>query len=150
MLDPQFASWEQLLPDTVDTVIEEATRHHSGALDQRVWSEVNLTAYRHPLSAALPFVGRWLDMPPAAIPGDLYTPRVASGAVAASDRMIVSPGREAEGLMQMPTGQSGHPLSPFFANSHGAWVRGEATPLMPGPTIHTLTLLPATASAASR
>ena len=28
--------------------------------------------------------------------------------------------------MQMPTGQSGHPLSPFYANSHDAWVDGDA------------------------
>ena len=56
--------------------------------------------------------------------------------------MIVSPGREQEGVMHMPTGQSGHPLSPYYRNSHPAWVRGDATPLMPGPTEHSLTLVP--------
>jgi penicillin amidase len=56
--------------------------------------------------------------------------------------MIVSPGREATGIMHMPTGQSGHPLSPFYANSHEAWVTGKATPFLPGPTAHTLTLTP--------
>ena len=40
--------------------------------------------------------------------------------------MIVSPGHEADGIMHMPTGQSGHPLSPFYSNSHEAWVNGEA------------------------
>ena len=44
--------------------------------------------------------------------------------------MIVSPGREDEGLMHMPTGQSGHPLSPFYAASHEAWLNGDATPDM--------------------
>ena len=44
--------------------------------------------------------------------------------------------------MHMPTGQSGHPLSPFYANSHDAWARGEPTPFLPGPTEHTLTLVP--------
>jgi penicillin amidase len=56
--------------------------------------------------------------------------------------MVVSPGREAEGIMQMPTGQSGHPLSPFYANSHDAWVAGEPTPFLPGPAVHQLTLTP--------
>ena len=56
--------------------------------------------------------------------------------------MVVSPGREAEGIMQMPTGQSGHPLSPFYANSHDAWVTGEPTPFLPGPPLHRLTLRP--------
>ena len=36
--------------------------------------------------------------------------------------------------MHMPTGQSGHPLSPFYANSHDAWVKGEPTPFLPGPS----------------
>ena len=56
--------------------------------------------------------------------------------------MILSPGRESEGIMHMPTGQSGHPLSPFYSNSHTAWVNGEATPFLPGPTVYTLTLTP--------
>jgi penicillin amidase len=64
------------------------------------------------------------------------------GASAASERMVVSPGHEEEGIMQMPTGQSGHPLSPFYGNSHPAWVAGEPTPFLPGATEHTLTLVP--------
>jgi penicillin amidase len=56
--------------------------------------------------------------------------------------MVVSPGREADGIMHMPTGQSGHPLSPFYANSHAAWTKGEPTPFLPGPAVYTLTLSP--------
>ena len=66
----------------------------------------------------------------------------ALGLAGASERMVVSPGREAEGIMHMPTGQSGHPLSPFYANSHDAWVKGEPTPFLPGPARHTLSLAP--------
>ena len=81
-------------------------------------------------------------MPLAPLPGDLYTPRVQWDIAGASVRMVVSPGREAEGIMQMPTGQSGHPLSPFYANSHEAWVKGEPTPFLPGPARYTLSLAP--------
>jgi penicillin amidase len=94
------------------------------------------------LSAAVPLVWRWLDMPRHELPGDLYTPRMHWGSVGASERMVVSPGREAEGIMHMPTGQSGHPLSPFFSNSHDAWIKGEPTPFLPGATVHTLRLKP--------
>ena len=57
---------------------------------------------------------RWLDMPLQPLTGDLYTPSMHWGSNAPSERMIVSPGREADGIMHMPTGQSGHPLSPFY------------------------------------
>jgi len=87
-------------------------------------------------------VGRWLDMPLQPLPGDLYTPNMHWNASASSERMIVSPGREQEGIMHMPTGQSGHPLSPFYSNSHPAWVNGEPTPFLPGPAVYTLRLNP--------
>jgi penicillin amidase len=43
----------------------------------------------------------------------------------------------------MPAGQSGHPLSPYYRAGHEAWVRGDATPLLPGATATTFTLTPA-------
>jgi len=41
--------------------------------------------------------------------------------------------------VHMPGGQSGHPLSPFYRAGHEAWARGEASPFLPGPAVHTLT-----------
>jgi penicillin G amidase len=139
LLDPRFESWDGLLLAAVDAVIDRATR--DGGLDAP-WSKWNVTVYRHPLSSGIPFFGAWLDMPQRPLDGDLYTPNMHWGGNAASERMIVSPGREAEGIMHMPTGQSGHPLSPFYANSHEAWMKGEPTPFLPGKTEHTLTLTP--------
>jgi hypothetical protein len=74
------------------------------------------------------FAGHWLDMPVRSLPGDLFTPRMHWGANGASERMVVSPGHEADGIMEMPTGQSGHPMSPFYGSSHEAWISGAPTP----------------------
>ena len=142
LLDPRFASWDEFLAAVVDDIVSDMARDWPGDLGERRWSEVNVTAYRHPLSAAVPFIGRWLDMPARALPGDLYTPRVASGAVGASERMVVAPGKEADGIMETPVGQSGHPLSAHYGDSHDAWVRGEPTPFLPGPALHVLELTP--------
>jgi penicillin amidase len=142
LLDPQYRTWEAMLLAAIDRVIDETMRNRPGDLSDRRWSEFNVVSYRHPLSAAIPLLGRWLDMPHDQVPGDLYTPRMAWGSVAASERMVVAPGKERDGIMQMPTGQSGHPLSPFYANSHEAWVKGTPTPFLPGETRHTLTLTP--------
>ena len=59
-----------------------------------------------------------------------------------SERMTVSPGHEESGIMNVPGGQSGHPLSPYFLAGHAAWMRGEPTPFLPGPTQHTLVFSP--------
>ena len=60
----------------------------------------------------------------------------------ASERFVVSPGREADGIFHMPGGQSGHLLSPFYRKGHEAWAAGEPTPFLPGPSRHRLTLNP--------
>ena len=142
LLNPRYGSWSDLLTASIDALIQDAMENNSGDLARRKWSDYNVIQFRHPLSGSLPFVSRWLDMPEAKLPGDAFTPRVHWNISGASERMVVSPGNEREGLMHMPTGQSGHPLSPFYGNSHDAWARGEPTPFMPGPTRYTLTLAP--------
>ena len=69
-------------------------------------------------------------------------PRAQQASSGISERMVVSPGHEAEGIFHMPGGQSAHPLSPYFRAGHEAWVRGEPTPFLPGPTTHRVTLQP--------
>ena len=69
-------------------------------------------------------------------------PRVGGPAFGASERLVVAPGKEAQGLFQMPGGPVDHPLSPFYGAGHEAWVRGESRPLLPGPAAHTLRLTP--------
>ena len=89
----------------------------------------------------LGFLKDRLDGPPAALPGDSLMPRVQSVGFGASERFVVSPGREEAGLFHMPGGQSGHPFSPYYLAGHEAWARGLPTPFLPGPVKHTLTLV---------
>jgi penicillin amidase len=141
LLDPGFQSWDDLLVAAVDDTIAAIAK--SGLpLPGGTWGERNRARIRHPFSNAFPLVGRWLDLPADPLPGDTDLPRVQSPSNGASQRLVVSPGREEEGLFHMPGGQSGHPLSPFFRAGHQAWVRGEPTPLLPGPARHRLTLQP--------
>jgi penicillin amidase len=142
LLPPPYASWTALLTDTAKAL--EADLSSQGALEARTWGERNTASICHPVSRALPNVARrWLCMPGDPLPGDRDMPRVQGPAFGASQRMVVSPGHEAEGLIHMPGGQSGHPLSPFWGAGHDAWVKGTPTPFLPGKTAYTLTLVPA-------
>jgi penicillin amidase len=69
-------------------------------------------------------------------------PRVQGSRFGQSERLVISPGHEDQSIFHMPGGQSGHPMSPFYRAGHEAWVKGEATPLLPGATVHTLMLKP--------
>ena len=112
-------------------------------LAQATWGRRNVARIRHPFAGVLPaWLTPWLNLPAEPLPGDSHLPRVQAPGHGASERLVVSPGREAEGIFHMPGGQSGHPLSPVFRAGHAAWVRGEPTPLLPGETRHTLVLAP--------
>jgi penicillin G amidase len=141
LLDPRFENWDAWLADVANETVRAVP---VGCTDIAVcnWGRVNTALIQHPISEAVPFLSRWLDMPADKLPGDWSTPRVQSPTFGASERFGVSPGREAEGYLHMPGGQSGHPLSHFYRNGHGAWVRGEATPFLPGAAEFTLTLVP--------
>ncbi len=141
LLDPRYADWDAWLAD----IAAETARDLPAAcpsIQDCTWGRVNTTAIQHPLSAALPGLARYLDMPAEQLPGDWSTPRVQSPSFGASERFGVSPGNEAKGYLHMPSGQSGHPLSPFYRAGHDDWVHGRPSPFLPGAAAHVLRLAP--------
>ncbi len=137
LLPPQYASWDALLEAAADDVrIELSTQ---GPLAKRTWGEANTANICHPLAGALPaFAKGALCMPFEPLPGDTAMPRVQRPDMGASERMVVSPGHEADGIIHMPGGQSGHPLSPYWGAGHDDWVQGRPTSFLPGKPLHTL------------
>jgi penicillin amidase len=142
LLNPAHASWEALLLAATDDVLAEADR--AGLAPGRFTIGLENTLHmRHPFSRFLPGpLAGLLDMPAEPLPGGSDMPRMQAASFGASERLVVSPGREQEGLFHMPGGQSGHPLSPYYRAGHEAWVKGQPTPLLPGPAERTLTLSP--------
>lgn len=133
------ASWRAFLLSQVDATLA-TLRESCVQLDRCAWGGQNRLGIRHPLSTALGPLKRFLDMPALPMPGDHNMPRVQGAAFGASERFAVSPGHENEGYLELPGGQSGHPLSPYFRAGFDAWVRGTPAPFLPGTPAHTLLL----------
>jgi penicillin amidase len=141
LLPRQYETWDALLTDAAEKTVAELEQ--KGPLAQRTWGERNTAHICQPLVRALPkLTERWLCMPAEPLDGDANMPRVVAPDFGASERMVVSPGHEADGIIHMPGGQSGNPLSPFWGAGHEAWVHGKATPFLPGKPTHTLTIKP--------
>ncbi len=144
LLPSGYESWSELMLAVVRQNIDYYNDNFEGGLAQRTWGEINTAAIRHPLSRSIPIVGQYLDMPADALNGDLDMPKAQGPSFGASERFSVSPGDEANSILHMPTGQSGHPLSEFYGRGHDDWVRGRPSPFLPGEPQHTLTLVPRT------
>lgn len=142
LLPPGYESWEALQLACLDRVAANLGKQ-PGTISARTWGERNTARIAHPLSRALPgFIARRLDMPADQLPGDSNMPRVQGPAFGASERFAVAPGDEEHGYFELPGGQSGHPLSPFYGAGHRDWVEGKPTPFLPGPARHRLQFEP--------
>ncbi len=144
VLPPGGPGWEALLRRAAhETAALGTTLPGHPGLSACTWGQRNTLKMQHPFSRGLPgFLARALDMPAQSLPGDSNMPRVQGVKFGASERMVVSPGREKEGIFHQPGGASGHPLSPFYRAGHDDWVRGRPSSFLPGAAKYKLVLAP--------
>lgn len=141
LLAPWWDDWDDFILQAVDRTLVGATSD-GRQLSEYTWGELNVVEIAHPFFWFVPRLEPWLAASSQALPGDSFMPRVQHRYSGASERLVVSPGREELGILHMPGGQSGHPLSPFFLAGHEDWAQGRATALLPGPELHHLELKP--------
>ena len=134
------ADWNAVQLAAIDEVITDLTRDGK-PLSAATWGARNTARITHPFTRLLPALKPFLSAPEDQFAGDSNMPHVSGPDFGQSERMSVSPGHEEQGIMNMPGGQSGHPLSPYFLAGHNAWVKGEPVPFLPGPAVHTLTFV---------
>ncbi|MEM7433106.1 MAG: penicillin acylase family protein [Pseudomonadota bacterium] len=147
LLPSNYTSWNEWLIDGVRASRDYYLETYDGPLADRTWAEFNTARIQHPISRAVPLLSSFLDMPSEPLRGDSNMPRAQGSNWGASERFSVYPGDEANSLMQIPGGASGHPLSPFYRAGHDDWVQGRPSPFLPGPAAHRLHLVPAASSA---
>ncbi len=136
------ASWDAYIDAALAKVAEDVETQAGGRIEDYRWGSTAKAGVSHPLARALPMLG-WVTNPEnVPVPGDRATVRASAPGFGASERFAVSPGREAEGLFQMPGGQAGSPASPYYLAGHEDWVKGRPTPYLPGPAKWTLVLKP--------
>jgi penicillin G amidase len=142
LVPPPYKNWDELTGAVLHDLADQVDLQAGGQSLQYTWGARNHTGIHHPIAAAIPGLPWLTDPRDEPVAGDNLVPRVAIPGFGASERLIVSPGHEAQGIFEMPTGQAGDPLSPYYGAGHKAWVKGEPTPLLPGPTRWQLQLIP--------
>jgi penicillin amidase len=136
--------WERLIRRVLaDSAADLHRRFPDLPLDRITWGQFNKTPIQHPFSRKLPALARWLDMPAVDNGGcSGFCVRIIGREHGATERMVVSPNHPEDGILHMPGGQSGHPLSANYRDQQGAWRDGQALPFLSGKPVHRLRLVP--------
>lgn len=142
LVPPGSASWDAFLASALADVAKSVDEEAGGDVKRYTWGRWLTASIHHPLAQAIPLLGLLTDPKDGPVPGDNGVVRAQARGSGASERLAVSPGHEAHGLFQMPGGQSGAPLAPYYLAGHRDWVEGRPVPLLPGATRWTLTLRP--------
>ncbi|MGH8162369.1 MAG: penicillin acylase family protein [Gammaproteobacteria bacterium] len=140
-LNSRYATWNQLLLNTIDELIQKFWKPGSG-LTGATWGQRNTVALKNPFGQALGFLGAWMNRPVLELPGDSHMPRVQGPAFGASERLVTPPAASASAILELPGGESEQPLSPWYRKGFSAWAHGEPVALAPGPPKKTLRFLP--------
>jgi penicillin G amidase len=137
-----YKSWDEFTAAVLDELALAVQDEAGGDLARFTWGRRNHTGIHHPLSGAVPLLGRLTDPPDIGMAGDGMMPRVVNPGFGASERLVVSPGHEAAGIYEMPGGQAGDPLSTYYLAGHEDWVEGKPSAFLPGPVQWRLILEP--------
>ena len=139
LVPPPYKDWNALTAAILHDMTD-AIQNAGAGLGGFTWGAINHAGIHHPLARVIPLLGLVTDPPDVPLAGDTVVPRVTHPGFGASERLVVSPGHEASGLFDMPMGQAGNPLSPYYGAGEADWVAGRPTPLLPGPVRWRLTL----------
>jgi penicillin amidase len=141
--------YDEFLLDSFDRALEDIlTQTRAPSLDHLRWGDQMQLRMTHPVGDRLPFLRSWFSRTGHPQSGGRYTVKQTGRGFGPSERMVVDFGNLDASLLNTTLGQSGHILSPHYADQFTAWqeIVGLASPFtedaVQQATRHTLYLRP--------
>ncbi|MBY6243602.1 penicillin acylase family protein [Methylosinus sp. Sm6] len=153
LLPEAYSDWPTFLRAVLTRTARELMRRHDVAsVADLTWGRVNRVQIGHFLTNGVPVISQFLDMPRRPLAGCRLCVRFSlnfpfGSSSGANARMVVAPGRESDGLMEMPGGQSGQPGAEHYGDQQEDWLLGRPSPLLAGEPRHKIILKPASLGA---
>jgi penicillin G amidase len=138
---PTIETKDDILRKSVMLALLDLSRRCGPDMDSWEWGTVHTLTFRHPLGEVKPF-DRLFNVGPLKLGGNVTTvnngeyslTRPFDANVGASMRMIVDLASPDTCRIVLPTGQSGQPLSPHYADQCVLWQTGGYVQLVSSPS----------------
>lgn len=138
LLPPSFNSWQDFLLSIIID-LDYYFLDSFGSYEQVTWGDRNRLEMYHPFGFFNDVFATLLNAPEAPQPGNVFTLNAHVFGYGAAVRVVFD--MAGKSSFNMPGGQSGHFLSPYYNAGTEDWLRGEFKTLSPGPAKHQLTLV---------
>lgn len=119
-LPPQFSNYDELLAAALDNTVKDAPAD----LGSWKWGPANSTTIQNPILGKIPFLRRWAGPGEQSQSGSVYTVKAAGRDYGPSERFTADLSNFDSSTLNVVTGNSGHPLSPYYMDQWKAWYRG--------------------------
>jgi penicillin amidase len=142
--DKHFTNWDAfIVQQLIVSAHKVMSNHPNMALSDINWGKQNVVGHAHLFTKGFPILSSLLDMPHQPLAGcGGYCVRVTGSDFGASERLVVSPNHFEDGILHMPGGQSGHPLSDHYQDQQSFWLAGTPLKLVSGDAKHITRLKP--------
>ena len=150
-LPPTYTNWDDFLTAVVNRALVDAkapadlTTWKYGTAFSTTGGEAHTVDIEHPIFGQSALLRRLLGAPTGTGPqpqsGDGTTVKQVGHAFGPSERFTADLGNLQHSTLNIVSGQSGDPLSPWFLDQFPTWLRGTTFP-QHAPATHTLTFTP--------
>ena len=132
-----YRDWPALIASVLEkSALRLVEKSGVTSIDNLTWGKINTVKVSHPVVGGLPLIGQFFNMPVTSLPGCLECVRFSASRVGASARMVVAPGHEENGILELPAGQSGQLGSSYYDDQEASWVAGLPAAFLAGKGTH--------------
>lgn len=124
-----FADWDHELLRCLQEGVEEGARRQGTDARKWQWGEFNKLTIFSPVLRGVPWVSGYFQIGPVGVGGSSTTVKQTTPRMGPSMRMVVDFGDPKGGMLNVPVGQSGHPLSGHFKDQWDAYSNATSYPL---------------------
>jgi penicillin amidase len=123
------ADWDHELLQALQEGVEEGARRQGNDVRKWKWGEYNKLVIANPIIRNVPWIAGYFQVGPLGMSGSSTTVKQTSPRVGPSMRLVVDFGDPQGGLLNLPIGQSGHPLSSHFKDQWESYSNAKSYPL---------------------
>jgi penicillin amidase len=124
-----FADYDAMLLECLRDAVRDGRRLQGNSIDKWRYGKYLTLEIDHPILKQLPLIAGYFDVGPIQMSGGATTVKQTTRRLGPSERFTAVVGDWDKSLLNLPIGESGHPLSKHYRDEWSAYYNGRSFPM---------------------